>query len=79
MRKEWRKKYISKKKVKKKKKANLQQIKWLIYEGKIAELQREGRINKKKPLEIMKKKQSNVCFCKFLKTKTVKFLQKEIS
>lgn len=56
MRKEWRKKYISKKKVKKKKKANLQQIKWLIYEGKIAELQREGRINKKKPLEIMKKK-----------------------
>lgn len=44
------------KKLKRKKKANLQQIKWLIYEGKIAELQREGRINKKKPLKIMKKK-----------------------
>lgn len=36
------------KKLKRKKKANLQQIKWLIYEGKIAELQREGQINKKK-------------------------------
>lgn len=56
MRKEWRKKYIYKKKVKKKKEANLQQIKWLIYEGKIAELRGEGQINKKKTLEIMKKK-----------------------
>lgn len=73
-----KKKYIyKKKKLKRKKKANLQQIKWLIYEGKIAELQGEGQINKKKPLKIMKKKQSNVCFCKFLKTKTVKFMQKK--
>lgn len=43
-------------KSKKKKEANLQQIKWLIYEGKIAELRGEGQINKKKTLEIMKKK-----------------------
>lgn len=52
-----KKKYIyKKKKLKRKKKANLQQIKWLIYEGKIAELQGEGQINKKKTLKIMKKK-----------------------
>lgn len=47
---------FTRKKLKRKKKANLQQIKWLIYEGKIAELQGEGQINKKKTLEIMKKK-----------------------
>lgn len=47
---------FTRKKLKRKKKANLQQIKWLIYEGKIAELQGEGQINKKKSLEIMKKK-----------------------
>lgn len=36
----------------------------------------KGKLTRKKPLEIMKKKQSNVCFCKLLKTKTVKFMQK---
>lgn len=46
MRKEWRKKiHLQEKNLKEK---NLQQIKWLIYEGKIAELQGEGQINKKK-------------------------------